>query len=167
MKSIEPKQVKLNEYQLIDVRTPGEFASGHIGGSVNIPLDDIAHEEKILLGFKKPLLIICKSGMRSGKACTKLDELNLDAAVLKGGLNAWASCGYDIVQGAVCDRWDLERQVRFVAGLLVLSGVVFGFFVSQWFYLLSGFVGAGLMFASITNTCGMGMLLAKLPYNRK
>jgi hypothetical protein len=60
----------------------------------------------------------------------------------------------------------IERQVRIVAGSLVALGIALGAFISPWFLLISGFVGMGLVFAGITDSYAMGMLLASMPWNR-
>jgi hypothetical protein len=52
------------------------------------------------------------------------------------------------------------------AGFLVFTGIVLGSLVHPYFYGLSGFIAVGLMFSAVTNTCGMGMMLAKMPWNQ-
>jgi rhodanese-related sulfurtransferase len=153
------------DFRIIDVRTPAEFESTHIPGAYNIPLDLLGeHREELRRHVDEPVVLVCRSGQRAAQAEQRLAEVGMpNIHVLDGGIMAWESSGGDVKRGA--QRWDLERQVRFVAGLLVLVGIVGSYFVPQ-LRLLSGFVGAGLVFAAITNTCTMGMLLSKLPYNR-
>lgn len=151
--------------RLLDVRTPGEFAAGHIDGAVNIPLDQLRPVASQLndpsLGT---LVVICQGGTRAANACDVLAEAgHRGPTLLAGGMNSWHGAGGPSNQ--LRGRWSLERQVRFVAGLIVLISIVVSI---AWppARFLAGMVGAGLVFASVTNTCAMGMLLAKLPYNR-
>ena len=60
----------------------------------------------------------------------------------------------------------LERQVRIAAGTLAAAGGFLALLVSPWFAAIPAFVGTGLVFAGVTDTCAMGLLLARLPYNR-
>jgi rhodanese-related sulfurtransferase len=150
---------------LIDVRTPAEYRALHAEGAQLMPLDQLdvnALTATVPAGATVHLL--CKSGGRAKMAAQKLEQAGCSCVVVEGGTEAWASAGLPVVRGKAAIS--LERQVRIVAGLLVLIGVVVGFTVHpNWFYL-SGFVGAGLTFAGITDTCMMGMLMAKCPWNR-
>lgn len=150
---------------IVDVRTPAEFETAHIAGAINLPLDQVdAHLSRIVQDAGGQLVLICQSGARATQACTKLAGAGLTAAnVLTGGMNAWASAGGPVERGR--ERWSLERQVRLVAGTIVLLSVLASIWVPPLRYL-AGFVGAGLTFAALTNTCAMGMLLARLPYNQ-
>lgn len=150
---------------LVDVRTPGEYENAHVPESINLPLDQVdAHLERIVSDAGGTMVLICQSGNRAGQCHAKLAAAGLtDAVVLTGGMNAWTAAGAPVVKGT--PRWGLERQVRLVAGSIVLLAVL----ASIWFppvRFLAGAVGAGLAFAAITDTCAMGMLLSKLPYNR-
>lgn len=150
---------------LVDVRTPGEYETAHIADAINLPLDQVdAHLEQVVRDAGGKLVLICQSGNRATRCQTKLAAAGLtDTAVMSGGMAAWASAGAPVITGR--QRWGLERQVRLVAGSIVALSVLAGI----WWppaALLAGFVGAGLAFAAITDTCAMGMLLAKLPYNR-
>jgi rhodanese-related sulfurtransferase len=153
------------DFRIIDVRTPAEFESVHIPGAYNIPLDQLGeHRDELRRHVDEPVVLVCRSGQRAAQAEQRLAQVGMpNVHVLDGGIMAWESSGGAVSRGV--QRWDLERQVRFVAGLLVLLGIIGSFFVPQ-LRLVSGFVGAGLVFAAVTNTCTMGMLLAKLPYNR-
>jgi rhodanese-related sulfurtransferase len=151
--------------RLLDVRTPGEYAAGHIDGAVNIPLDQLrpvaSQLDDPLLGT---LVVICQGGTRAANACEVLAEAgHRGPTLLAGGMNSWHTAGGPSKQ--LHGKWSLERQVRFVAGLIVLISIIVSL---AWppARFLAGMVGAGLVFASVTNTCAMGMLLAKLPYNR-
>ncbi|TVR71387.1 MAG: DUF2892 domain-containing protein [Sphaerobacteraceae bacterium] len=167
--SVSPEQATELTSQgarILDVRTTGEFESVHIPGSYNVPLDLLSeHRSELTSSVDQPVILVCASGMRAKQADNALRDAGLESiTVLEGGINAWEQRGQPVVKGQ--QKWSLERQVRLVAGSLVVAGAVGGLFVWQPLTLLSLFVGGGLAFAGITNTCGMAMLLAKLPYNR-
>lgn len=151
---------------LIDVRTPLEFREIHIGFARNVPLDRLdpaALRSSVSNG--RPLYVTCRSGNRGKQACEKLAAAGLvDVVNVEGGTSAWEQAGLPVVRGK--KAMSLERQVRIAAGLLVLIGAVLGFFVHPYFIGLSAFVGAGLIFAGVTDTCGMGMLIARMPWNQ-
>jgi rhodanese-related sulfurtransferase len=152
---------------LLDVRTPAEFESEHIAGSTLHPLDqlDCSAVQK-LASEKSACVLVCRSGNRAKQAAEKLAAHGVEnLQLLEGGVLAWESAGLPLKRGH--KTMSLERQVRIAAGTLVSLGVLFGWFVNPLFTLLSGFVGAGLVFAGITDTCGMGMLLAKMPWNQR
>lgn len=144
---------------LIDVRTPAEYRAVHAVGARNVPLDQL--DPKALSGR---VYVICKSGARSRKACDQLRQAGVEAYCVEGGTDAWAASGLPVnrSQGAI----SLERQVRIAAGALVLLGIVLAWLVHPAMIAVSAFVGAGLMFAGVTDTCGMAMLLARMPWNR-
>lgn len=149
---------------MVDVRTPAEFESVHIPGSYNVPLDMLDEHRAELRHLTHALVLVCRSGNRATQAERKLAEVGPpNVTVLEGGIIAWQVAAGEVRRGM--PRWDLERQVRLVAGSLVLTGVLASlrFESAKW---LAGFVGAGLTVAALTNTCAMGMLLSKLPYNR-
>ncbi|MFC0003470.1 rhodanese-like domain-containing protein [Micromonospora siamensis] len=151
--------------RLLDVRTPAEFETSHIPGSYNVPLDLLKeHREELRNHLDEDVVLICRSGARATQAEQTLAGVGLpNLKVLNGGIMAWQAANAPIKQGA--PRWDLERQVRLVAGSIVLASVVGSVFVPQLKWV-AGFIGAGLTFAAVTNTCAMGMMLGKLPYNR-
>jgi rhodanese-related sulfurtransferase len=152
---------------LIDVRTPAEFREVHASRARNIPLDSL--DPKSVMEARNgtadhPLYVICQSGNRSGKACEKFGQAGYQNVIsVDGGTKAWVDAGLPVVRGK--KAISLERQVRIAAGFLVLLGAVLSFW-NIYFVSLSGFVGAGLMFAGITDTCGMAMMLAKMPWNQ-
>ncbi len=150
---------------VVDVRTPGEFETAHIDGAINLPLDQVdAHLRRIVADAGGRMVLICQSGQRAQQAQEKLASAGLsDVSVLDGGMNAWLEAGAPVNRGR--QRWSLERQVRLVAGLIVLLSIVASIWVPEARYV-AGFIGAGLTFAAFTNTCAMGMLLSRLPYNR-
>ncbi|MBE9057048.1 rhodanese-like domain-containing protein [Sphaerospermopsis sp. LEGE 08334] len=154
------------QVHLIDVREMSEYAGEHIPGSQVLPLSQFAPEQVKLIPGKQ-VVIYCQSGNRSNKAAQKLIQSGfVDFCQLQGGITAWKQSGYPTKVNKNAPI-SLIRQVQIVAGSLVFMGTVLGAFVSPWFLVLSGFVGAGLVFAGVTNTCAMGMLLAKLPYNQR
>lgn len=150
---------------IVDVRTPAEFETAHIAGAINLPLDQVdAHLGRIVADAGGRMLLICQSGNRATQACTKLASAGLtDAAVMTGGMGAWIAAGAPVERGR--QRWSLERQVRLTAGLIVLIAVLAGIWLPGAQYL-AGVIGAGLTVAALTDTCAMGALLARLPYNR-
>ncbi len=153
--------------ELIDVRTPVEFREVHVSFARNVPLDQLsaAHVAAGRHGSTQPLYMICRSGSRGKQACEKLSSLGFTNVVnVEGGTQAWEQAGLRVVRGR--QAVSLERQVRIAAGSLVLIGSALGAFVSPIWIGLAAFVGAGLVFAGITDTCGMGMLLARMPWNQ-
>lgn len=151
----------------VDVRTPAEFREVHIPGSVNIPLADVElHLEELKRqGQDKQIVLVCRSGQRAAKACERLGAAGLrQCAVLEGGLARWVESGYTVERGR--KAISLERQVRIAAGSMVLGGTVLGLLVHPAFFAVPVFVGGGLVFAGLTDTCGMAMLLARMPWNR-
>jgi rhodanese-related sulfurtransferase len=159
---------RFDEFTVIDVRTPGEYATGHLPGAYNVPLDLLTEAADALTAAaqRTHLLIVCASGTRSAKGCAQLSALGIEAAALDGGTSAWAAAGHKVERPAQARAtWPMDRQVRFTAGLLVLVGALAGLAwpSAHW---LSAAVGAGLVFSAVTNTCGMAAMLAKLPHNR-
>jgi len=165
------KLIELNpQIVLLDVRTPSEFAEVHVPQAQNQPLERF--DAKALIGgngFSKSraIYILCHSGQRAVKAADKLAAEGLEQPiVVEGGTQAWVAAGFPVTRGEV-KIISLERQVRIAAGALVLTGVILSKVVHPGFIWISGFVGAGLVFAGITDFCGMGLLLAKMPWNQR
>ncbi|RBP38190.1 rhodanese-related sulfurtransferase [Roseimicrobium gellanilyticum] len=174
MKTISPKQLHERQQRgepvpLLDVRTLAEHAEVHVPGVHLIPLDKLdAEKMAITAGFTKdtPLYVFCRSGSRAKQAAEKLERAGFSAChVVDGGTVGWAEAGLPVNRGAG-KVISLERQVRIAAGLLVLMGVLLSWWVHPALVWLSGFVGAGLIFAGMTDWCGMGMLLARMPWNQ-
>ncbi|GHE03252.1 rhodanese-like domain-containing protein [Streptomyces alanosinicus] len=164
-------RARLHDLTVIDVRTPGEYASGHLPGALNVPLDQIrrALPEIRQAAGRGDVLVVCASGARSENACKLLAEQDIPTATLVGGTTAWAVEGHDLHRPAACETragWAMERQVRFTAGTVVLLGLLLGFLVHPAFQLLSAGIAGGLVFSALTDTCGMAVVLGKLPYNR-
>lgn len=153
------------ETKLIDVRTPAEFEGVHVSTAKNIPLDLLDQKQMEQMGTSEPIYVICQSGTRAKKASEKLSKSGLNVWQVEGGTTAWVNQGLPVVRGK--NTISLERQVRIAAGSFVLIGALLASSVHPNGIWLSGFVGAGLVFAGITDTCGMGMLLAKMPWNQR
>lgn len=153
------------EVHLIDVRTGAEYESAHIPGSYHVPLDTLSeHREELTRHLERPVVLICQSGARATQASEHLAETGLsNVRVLVGGMGSWLASGGEV--NANDSRWGLERQVRLVAGSIVLTSVVASIWVRPLAYV-AGAIGAGLTFSAVTNTCGMAMVLARLPYNK-
>ncbi|WP_437229350.1 rhodanese-like domain-containing protein [Planctomicrobium sp. SH661] len=153
---------------LIDVRTPAEFEEAHVGFARNVPLDRLNPAQVMQSrtgSADAPVYVICKSGGRGRMAVEQFAKAGFANVVnVEGGTQACLTSGLPIVRGR--KTMSLERQVRIAAGSLVLLGVTLGWFVHPGFFGISAFVGAGLVFAGITDTCGMGMILARMPWNQ-
>ena len=172
-KSIVPVELQMLQeagvVEVIDVRTPVEFQEVHAAVvSSNVPLasldpDELMHNRK--LSVKEPIYMICRSGDRSRIACLMFHAAGYNNVVnIEGGTVAWEAAGYPVNRGAKIVS--LERQVRMLASSLVVIGVMLAWLIHPAFVFLSAFVGAGLVFAGATDTCGMGMLLARMPWNQ-
>ena len=167
MRQIEVSQLSTAQggaVQLVDVRSAGEFAAGHVPGAVNIPLEEI---ERRLgdLNAEQTLVLVCKGGTRAGIAAELLKGKRGNLAVLQGGTEAWRKAGFPLVVSAK-SRWALERQVRLAAGLLLLGSIGLSLTVYPPTVYLAGLVGLGLTGAGLTDFCPMAILLAKMPWNR-
>jgi rhodanese-related sulfurtransferase len=153
--------------RLVDVRTAGEFRAVHADGATSVPLDRFDPAKLIASdqAGNDPIYLICASGPRSRTAAEKCQSEGLThVAVVEGGTKAWVAAGLPVVRGH--GAISMERQVRIAAGSLVFIGVVLGWFVHRYFFGLSAFVGAGLVFSGVTDTCGMALVLARLPWNQ-
>jgi rhodanese-related sulfurtransferase len=152
--------------RLLDVRTPAEFEAEHIEGAYNVPLDTLAeHGPEIRAGVSGMVVLVCRSGQRARKAEAALKAAGMtNLHVLDGGMSAWTAAGLPVRRGA--PRMSLERQVRIAAGALAAIGGLLALFVHPLFAALPAFVGTGLVVAGVTDTCAMGMCIARLPYNK-
>ncbi|RYD47126.1 MAG: DUF2892 domain-containing protein [Verrucomicrobiaceae bacterium] len=172
MTTIKPKELnekisvgEVSESQIVDVRSPGEHREIHLAGSSFLPLDSLTSGEVVSLTSGRQIFLLCGSGVRAAKAREKLKNEGVgDAVVIEGGIMAWEKAGLPVIRGE--SGISLERQVRIAAGTLVVVGTLLGYFVNSYGHLLAGMVGAGLVFAGVSNTCGLGMLIAKMPWNR-
>ncbi|WP_405855708.1 rhodanese-like domain-containing protein [Streptomyces sp. NBC_00090] len=164
-------RTRLAELTVVDVRTPGEYASGHVPGALNVPLDQLGRAVPELreAAARGELLVVCQSGSRSANACAQLAAHGIAVIDLDGGTSGWAARGHGLDRPAGAPAkpvWAMDRQVRLVAGSLVLLGLALGLLVHPAFQLLSAGIAGGLVFSALTNTCGMALMLGKLPYNR-
>jgi rhodanese-related sulfurtransferase len=175
VQTIEPQEVHRLRQEgkpvaIIDVRTPAEYASAHADGALLVPLDTLDPAAVMCSrnsAADEMLCVICKSGGRSTKACEEfLTAGHSNVFSIEGGTIAWELAGLPVIRGSA-KVISLERQVRISAGMLVLLGVLLGWLVHPALLGVAAFVGAGLMFAGITDWCGIGMLLAKMPWNRR
>jgi rhodanese-related sulfurtransferase len=152
---------------ILDVRTPAEFETAHIGGSYNVPLDllnDHRSEVAEQLDEGQDIVLVCRTGQRATQAAELLQSVGVaDGRVLENGITDWEGQGFEVNRGV--QRWDLERQVRLVAGSIVLSSVLGSIAVPRLKWLAAA-IGGGLTYAAVSNTCAMGTALSKLPYNR-
>lgn len=173
LQTITAEQLRAEEQrtgavEMLDVRTPVEFRELHVPQSRNVPLDQLRPRQVMEArngGAERPLYLLCRTGNRASKAGQQfLDAGYANVVLVEGGVQAWEQAGLPVTRGK--KAISLERQVRIVAGGLVLTGTLLGVFVHPYILALPAFVGAGLMFAGITDTCGMGMLLARMPWNR-
>jgi rhodanese-related sulfurtransferase len=174
MKAILPRHLDRLRTQgapvhLLDVRTPAEHAEIHVADAHLLPLDRLDGQTLCALdGFRRdlPVYLLCRSGHRAKRAATQLEKEGFtQCVVVDGGIEAWASAGLPVVRGPR-KVISLERQVRIAAGSIVLAGLALGAWVHPVLYGLSAFVGAGLVFAGISDWCGMALILARMPWNQ-
>ena len=153
---------------VIDVRTPAEYRSAHAPIARSQPLESL--DPRAVAGNRlpssEPLYVMCRSGNRSEKACAAFSAAGCGDMVVnvEGGLLAWEQSGLPIVRGRY--MLPLDRQVRIATGVLVLLGAVLGYLLTPWFYALSAYCGAGLIFAGITDICPLSWTIAKMPWNQ-
>lgn len=154
---------------LLDVRSAAEFKQVHVEGAINLPLEKVSHDavKKIINeNHKGPFVVLlCAAGTRARKAAEILESANLRLTVITGGTNSCIQLGIPVNRSA-SKMISIARQVRIAAGALVFTAVTLGYFINPSFYFFSGFIGVGLMFAGITDWCGMGLLIAKAPWNK-
>lgn len=166
------KQYAPEDLCLVDVRTAAEVRGEALPGIITMPLDELDAEKLQAVIDRRsqgdqPVYLICQSGKRAQLAADKLaGKLRQPLIVIDGGMNAIKQTGISTLQTEHKLMISLERQVRIAAGALVALGVILGFAVHAGFFALSAFVGVGLMFSGITDSCAMGMLIAKAPWNR-
>lgn len=152
---------------LIDVRTPVEFREIHIEFARNQPLDRLDPVKLMEQRgpSEEPLYVMCRTGNRAKQAIEKFQAAGFENIVnVEGGMVQWEADGLSVVRGK--KSISLERQVRIAAGSIVFVGAMLGYFVDPAWVFLSAFVGAGLVVAGVTDTCGMGMMLARMPWNQ-
>lgn len=159
--------IKNPDVHVYDIRERDEYQREHIIGSKNVPLSTFDSEQFAQLPDSDILVFHCQSGNRTKQCEPKLKQLNFkQVMVLQDGIQGWKKIGCTVNKNLKAPL-PIMRQVQIVAGSLIVLGVVLGFTISPYFTLLSGFVGAGLLFAGVTGFCGMANLLMLLPYNRQ
>ncbi|HEX6254671.1 MAG TPA: rhodanese-like domain-containing protein [Euzebyales bacterium] len=151
---------------VVDVRTPAEFRAGHIPGAINLPLDQVdAHLRRIVADAGGHMVLVCQSGGRASRACEKLTTAGLDdVEVLEGGMTGWTAAGGPVDRVGDGAGWPIERQVRLTAGGIVFVSILASI-VWPRARFVAGAVGAGLTWAGLSNSCAMGAVLARLPFN--
>jgi rhodanese-related sulfurtransferase len=156
-----------NTHELLDVRTPPEYASAHVPGARLIPLNEL-RVETLLAEHKPgtPIYVLCQAGPRASAAIEQFGRAGCDDCVLvEGGTQAWIDAGLPVHRG-VSGVLPLMRQVQIVVGALSAAGTILALAVNRWFAVLPLVIGCGLLFAGVTGTCGMALLLARMPWNR-
>lgn len=152
---------------LVDVRSHAEFRASHVPGAHNIPLDEL--EEKIgdeVENKDTTLYLMCSCGNRSGKGCEEMENMGYQNVIsIEGGIIELKRLGMKIAE-EVHHVISIERQTRIVAGTLVLIGVLLGFLLNPGYFAIAAFIGFGLVFAGITDSCALGLLLARMPWNK-
>ncbi len=170
--SITPSRLseilKEQSIDIIDVRTPAEFREAHLAQARNIPIDTLDPKKLSIdenSSTKAPLYFICKAGNRGATACKMMRDSGFSKVWnIEGGTEACIAAGLPVVRGKKVIS--IERQVRIMAGAIVLIGALLAILVHPYFALIPIFIGGGLMFAGITDSCGMALLLGKMPWNR-
>lgn len=154
------------QIKFLDVRSALEYSQIHIKDSVNIPIDMLTSKIKELSQSGKKYVVFCRTGNRSPMAADILLQSGIhDVKVMEGGITRWQKERLPIIKGE--GGISLERQVRLIAGSLVLFGIIMAYLAHPAFIAISIFVCCGLIFSGITDNCLMGMLLMQLPYNQK
>jgi rhodanese-related sulfurtransferase len=164
----ELKSLNQTDKIYVDVRSPAEYRSLRVQGAINLPLNTIscADVQKLIGDKQNPaIILLCGKGGRARKAAEILQAGSFNLLVVEGGTNACVDANLPIEKGSN-STISIERQVRIGAGSLVCIGLVLGHFINPNFYFLSAFIGAGLIFAGITDWCGMGLLIARAPWNK-
>lgn len=159
------EELEQGDGTLIDVREYAEYAGGRAAGARLLPLDEIERRH-LELDRQKPVYVMCRTGNRSARAQQKLQRLGFEKVInVAGGFEAWKKENLPVERDERAP-WALERQVRLAAGSLVLIGFILSLLIHPYFIGISVFVGAGLVFSAVTDTCTMGLILAKMPWNR-
>lgn len=150
---------------LIDIRSSDEHARERIAAARHLPVEQLA-QESLLADSGQIVIFHCRSGVRTRMNAEKLKASTRgEAYVLEGGIDAWKRAGFEVIRDS-SQPLELQRQVQIAAGSMILLGFLLGHLVSPWWHLLSGFVGAGLVFAGVSGFCGLARLLMKMPWNK-
>jgi rhodanese-related sulfurtransferase len=172
-KTIFPAELSANLatgeiHKLLDVRTPPEYARAHLPGATLMPLGQL-NVEAVLAGHElgTPIYVVCQAGARASQAIERFERAGCEDCVLvEGGTQAWIDAGLPVHRGAR-DVLPLMRQVQIVIGSLSAVGAILALVVNPWFAIVPFFLGCGLLFAGITGTCGLALMLARMPWNRE
>jgi rhodanese-related sulfurtransferase len=161
------EMLRNGEALLVDIREADERARAHIPGSVHLPLSRLA-EAELAVQAGQPVIFHCASGARTAQNAARLAERagGCQAFIVEGGIAAWKGAGLPVAEDRKAPL-PIMRQVQITAGSIVVLGVLLGTLVAPGFYLIAGFVGAGLVFAGISGNCPMANLLAAMPWNRQ
>ena len=160
------EQLENGDIHLVDVREQVEFAGSRVAEARSLPLSELEkrHTE---LDHSKPIYVMCRTGRRSAEAQKRLAQLGFQNVInVSGGIEEWRKNRLPLERDEKAP-WSIERQVRFAAGALVLSGVLLSIFVHTYFIALPGLIGLGLVITAAIDWCGMGLLIAKMPWNRR
>ena len=169
LKPLSPQSIHQHLDQgavLVDIRSADEYAREHINQARHIPMEQLATDATALKDAKA-VIFHCRSGNR-----TRMNEAVLGACVpcetyvLEGGLDAWKKAELPVTTD-LSQPLELQRQVQIVSGSLIVLGTVLGLTLSPWFFVLPGFVGAGLVFAGVSGFCGLARVLMKMPWNQR
>jgi glyoxylase-like metal-dependent hydrolase (beta-lactamase superfamily II)/rhodanese-related sulfurtransferase len=154
------------QVKILDVRSALEFSQEHIEPSINIPIDMISGKIGELSQSKQSYLVLCHSGTRAAMAADMLMQAGIHTVkVMEGGIARWEKEKQPVIKGQ--GGMSLERQVRLIAGSLVLAGIIMAFLAHWTFIFVPVFVCCGLIYSGLSDNCLMGMMLMKLPYNKK
>ena len=168
LKTISPHTARKMMQQgalLVDIRAADEYAREHIAEARHMPVDQIGGQAPF--GEVPAVIYHCRAGQRTRTSADKLaDCVSCDAYLLEGGIDGWKRAGFEVVTDPG-QPLELQRQVQIGAGSLVLLGVLLGYLLSPGFFVLSGLVGAGLIFAGVSGFCGLARVLMLMPWNRR
>lgn len=158
-------QVLAQSGTLLDVRTGAEFDTLHVPGSLLVPLDRLAAHRELIREQSGPLLLLCRTGQRAELARRRLGKAGIaDLQVIEGGIEAWTQAGGPLERGEA--RMSIERQVRTAAGMLAFITSTLALFVHPGFAMVPALIGVGLFVAGVWDWCGLGLWMARAPWNR-
>ena len=152
-------------FQIVDVRTPAEYDAAHVGASALRPLDTLDASEWAPTAHAVPVYVLCQAGGRAARAASLLAGAGVPCSVIEGGLDAWSAAGLPVVLGE-SKVLPLMRQVQIVIGVVTATGSALAVWKNPLFALLPLAMGAGLVFAGVSGTCGLALLMARMPWNR-
>jgi rhodanese-related sulfurtransferase len=171
-KSISPAELAAilgpdTDHELLDVRTPSEYATAHVPGAKLMPLHDLDVQAYLAQHRSgQPIYVLCQAGARAGKAIEQFERAGCgDCVLVEGGTQAWIDAGLPVHRGARAVL-PLMRQVQIVVGSFSASSAILALVLNPWFAIVPFFLGCGLLLAGITGTCGLALMLARMPWNR-